>query len=155
MISVIQGKFYIQRFSNTSLGRTLLGSNFGGLLREQTFCRHFEAFLNARAEATTTLVQVKVVIFFPLQNPLSPTPPNGPETDPKQTRNGAKRTRNGPKRTEIKPFGAGRAGGFVGMGGGVGVVREKNITKFCQESPRQTKPKKGPKRKVHEFRPFL
>ena len=24
-----------------------------------------------------------------------------------------------------------------------------------QESPRQTKPKKGPKRKVHEFRPFL
>ena len=26
---------------------------------------------------------------------------------------------------------------------------------FCQELPRQTKPKKGPKRKVHEFRPFL
>ena len=26
---------------------------------------------------------------------------------------------------------------------------------FFQESPRQTKPKKGPKRKVHEFRPFL
>ena len=26
---------------------------------------------------------------------------------------------------------------------------------FNQESPRQTKPKKGPKRKVHEFRPFL
>ena len=25
----------------------------------------------------------------------------------------------------------------------------------CQESPRETKPKKGPKRKVHEFRPFL
>ena len=24
-----------------------------------------------------------------------------------------------------------------------------------QESPRQTKPKKGAKRKVHEFRPFL
>ena len=24
-----------------------------------------------------------------------------------------------------------------------------------QESPRKTKPKKGPKRKVHEFRPFL
>ena len=24
-----------------------------------------------------------------------------------------------------------------------------------EESPRQTKPKKGPKRKVHEFRPFL
>ena len=27
--------------------------------------------------------------------------------------------------------------------------------KFHQESPRQTKPKKGPKRKVHELRPFL
>ena len=27
--------------------------------------------------------------------------------------------------------------------------------KFNQESPRQTKPKKGPKQKVHEFRPFL
>ena len=26
---------------------------------------------------------------------------------------------------------------------------------FSQESPRQTKPKKGPKRKVYEFRPFL
>ena len=27
--------------------------------------------------------------------------------------------------------------------------------KLSQESPQQTKPKKGPKRKVHEFRPFL
>ena len=27
--------------------------------------------------------------------------------------------------------------------------------KLTQESPRQTKPNKGPKRKVHEFRPFL
>ena len=26
---------------------------------------------------------------------------------------------------------------------------------YCQESPRQTKPKKGPKRKVHESRPSL
>ena len=26
---------------------------------------------------------------------------------------------------------------------------------LCQESPRETKPKKGPKRKAHEFRPFL
>ena len=34
--SVIQGRFYIQRFSNTSFGRTLLGSSFGGLLLEQT-----------------------------------------------------------------------------------------------------------------------
>ena len=30
--SVIQGKICMQRFSNTSFGRTLLGSNFGGLL---------------------------------------------------------------------------------------------------------------------------
>ena len=29
------------------------------------------------------------------------------------------------------------------------------VADFFQESPRQTKPKKGPKRKVHEFRPFL
>ena len=29
------------------------------------------------------------------------------------------------------------------------------MASFFQESPRQTKPKKGPKRKVHEFRPFL
>ena len=42
--SVIQGKFYMQRFSNTSFGRTLLGSNFGGLLLEHAFCGHFVAF---------------------------------------------------------------------------------------------------------------
>ena len=35
---------YMQRFSNTSFGRTLLGSNFGGLLLKQTFCWHFAAF---------------------------------------------------------------------------------------------------------------
>ena len=35
--SVIQGKLYTQRSSNTSFGRTLLGSNFGGLLLERTF----------------------------------------------------------------------------------------------------------------------
>ena len=28
-------------------------------------------------------------------------------------------------------------------------------TQAYEQSPRQTKPKKGPKRKVHEFRPFL
>ena len=31
--------------------------------------------------------------------------------------------------------------------------RQSNIA--SQESLRQTKPKKGPKRKVHEFRPFF
>ena len=35
--SVIQGNFYLHRFSNISFGRTLLGSNFGGHLLEQTF----------------------------------------------------------------------------------------------------------------------
>ena len=40
----IQGQFYMQRFSNTSFGRTLLGSNLWGLLLELTFCRHFSAF---------------------------------------------------------------------------------------------------------------
>ena len=34
----------MQRFSNTSFGRTLLSSNFGGLLLQQTFCWHFAAF---------------------------------------------------------------------------------------------------------------
>ena len=34
--SAIQGKFYIQRFSNTSFAQTLLSSVFGGLLLEQT-----------------------------------------------------------------------------------------------------------------------
>ena len=33
--------------------------------------------------------------------------------------------------------------------------KRKNPQKWFQESPRQTKPKKGAKRKVHEFRPFL
>ena len=32
---------------------------------------------------------------------------------------------------------------------------DENVAQGNQESPRQTKPKKGPKRKVHEFRPFL
>ena len=35
--SVIQGEVSIKRFSATSFGRTLLGSDFGGLLLEQTF----------------------------------------------------------------------------------------------------------------------
>ena len=41
---VIQGKFYMRRLSNTSFGRTLLGSDFRGLLLKQPFCRHFVAF---------------------------------------------------------------------------------------------------------------
>ena len=35
--SVIQNNFYMQRFSNTSFGRTLLGSNFGGPLARTNF----------------------------------------------------------------------------------------------------------------------
>ena len=35
--SVIQCKFCMQRFSNTSFGRTLLGSNFGGPLTRANF----------------------------------------------------------------------------------------------------------------------
>ena len=34
-------------------------------------------------------------------------------------------------------------------------VFKDEVDLTTQESPRQTKPKKGPKRKVHEFRPFL
>ena len=78
---------------------------------------------------------LRVVIFFslteaPLPDP-TPTPRNtlkrtrnGPETDPKQTRNRAKRSQTEPKRsqtepkwTEIKLFRVGQAGGFVGVGG--------------------------------------
>ena len=36
----MQGKFYIQRFSNTSFDRTLLCLDFGGLLLGQTFGWH-------------------------------------------------------------------------------------------------------------------
>ena len=35
--SVIQGKFHMQRFSNTSLGRTLPGSNFGASCSNKLF----------------------------------------------------------------------------------------------------------------------
>ena len=38
----------------------------------------------------------------------------------------------------------------------LGLAPRVSAEPFCnQESPQQTKPKKGPKRKVHEFRPFL
>ena len=49
-------------------------------------------------------------------------------------------------------------GPFSLGGGGQEVKKESKrviLTHFIQESPRQTKPKKGPNRKVHEFRPFL
>ena len=43
--------------------------------------------------------------------------------------------------------------------GGVKVLKEMPELDYFkplnQESPRQTKPNEGPKRKVHEFRPFL
>ena len=92
------------------------------------------------------LKQPRVVIFFSLTEaplpdptPTHPTPRNGPEADPKQTRNGAKRSRTEPKRTEaepkwteIEPSGVGRPGGFVGVGkGGIGVVREKENHEKC------------------------
>ena len=74
--------------------------------------------------------------WFPLQKPLSPSPPrpqpdptqrtrNGPETDPKRTRNGAKRSQTDPKRTETEPkwtkiklSGVGRPGSLSGWPGG-------------------------------------
>ena len=37
---LFRAKLYMQRFSNTSFGRTLLDSSVGGLLVQQTFCRH-------------------------------------------------------------------------------------------------------------------
>ena len=84
-----------------------------------------------------------IVIFFsltkaPLPDP-TPTPPNtpkrtrnGPETDSKQTRNGPETdlngpetVRNGPEMDQNQVLWGGTARGFVGRGGGVGVVREK------------------------------
>ena len=72
-----------------------------------------------------------LVIFFPLQKPLSPTPPrphptprNGPETDLKWTRNGpetepngngAKRSRNGAKPSRNGPKSS--FSGWDGRGG--------------------------------------
>ena len=47
----------MQDSRSTSFARTLLGSNFGGLLLEQFFCRHcaaFPAFPGARAEGITS-----------------------------------------------------------------------------------------------------
>ena len=79
-----------------------------------------------------------LLTFFSLTEPLSPTPPqphptprNGPNTDPKRTRNGPKQTqtdpngpetdRNGPKMDRNQALRGGTAGGFVGMGGGWGL----------------------------------
>ena len=44
LFSAVHGKFHIQRSSNTSFGRTLLASDFGGLLLEKTFAWHSAAF---------------------------------------------------------------------------------------------------------------
>ena len=54
---------------------------------------------------------------------------------------------------------------FIAAGKGVEILQKfcrkssamtpSRTTPISQESLRQTKPKKGPKRKVHEFRPFL
>ena len=77
-------------------------------------------------------------ILFPYRSPSPPTPPrphptprNGPETGPKQTRNGAKRSQtdpNGAKRSrnglKSSPLGWDSRGGLSGWAGG-GVVREK------------------------------
>ena len=67
------------------------------------------------------------LLWRALKKPLSPTPPrphptprNGPETDPKQTRNGAKWSRTEPNRAEMdrnQALSGGTAGKFVRMGG--------------------------------------
>ena len=67
---------------------------------------------------------MRIVIVFSLTE-ATPTPSNGPETDPQPTRNGAKRTRNGPERTEIKPPQVGRPGGVCRDGGGGGGCKGK------------------------------
>ena len=70
---------------------------------------------------------------FPLQKPLSPTPPRPnptprPGTDPKRSQtepNGPEQSQTEPKWTEIRLARVGQLGGFVGMEGGGGDVREK------------------------------
>ena len=64
-------------------------------------------------------LRMQVLLEAPLPDP-TPTPPNGPETDPKQTRNGAKRSRTEPNGAEMdqnSAFRGGTGGGFVGVGG--------------------------------------
>ena len=51
------GEILHARFSNTSFARTLPGSNFGGLLLEQTFCRHRAAFQLKGLNAILSLLQ--------------------------------------------------------------------------------------------------
>ena len=75
---------------------------------------------------------LRLVIFFslteaPLPDP-DPNPTQHPEMDPKRTRNKPETDPNGPEGTrkdQNQALWGGTAGGFVGMGGGVGVVREK------------------------------
>ena len=124
-VSGCHGSFGLEAFS--TIKRSACSPYKGGsvLLTEPSVPR------TGGSVALTSEKNERVVIFFslteaPLPDP-TPTPPNGPETDPKRTRNGAKRTRNGPKRsqtepkwTEIKLFGVGRAGGLSGWGGGGG-----------------------------------
>ena len=75
-LSVIQGKFYMKDSRTPRFCRTLLGSNFGGLLLEQTFCRHFAAFpcSHIRISKTDHISQKRVYPY-----------PTGPE-DPKKIR---------------------------------------------------------------------
>ena len=71
----------------------------------------------------------KVVIFFALTEAPLPDPTPTPSNTPKRTLNGPEiETPNGPKWTEKdqnQALWGGTAGGFVGLGGGVRVVREK------------------------------
>ena len=59
--SVIQGKFYMQRFSNTSFGRTLLGSNLGASCSSELFCRQFAAFPQGHQNRAPSLLGSRVL----------------------------------------------------------------------------------------------
>ena len=88
-----------------------------------------------------------VVIFFSLTEAPLPDPTNtpkrtrnGPKTDPKRSQTEPKRSQMEPKRTEIKLFGVGRAGGFVGeklrrTQEGCGGLGGENPAAFPQASP--------------------
>ena len=90
-----------------------------------------------------------IVIFFPLQNPLSTTPPrpdptpqDGPQTDLKRTRNGPQRTRNGPQQTRNRPKRTRNGPESISLGwdGGEGGCRDRGCGGGLQGKKKITTP---------------
>ena len=96
-----------------------------------------------------------LVIFFsltgaPLPEP-APTPPNtpkrtrnGPETEPKRSRNRAERSRNGAKRSrngpKSSPLGWDGRGGFVGVAGDGGCKGKRKSLRWASKPTPDSRP---------------